>query len=93
MKLVYEYVKTSIVWNGEKTRTSYDGIKEAWNKKSGSSGSINLILITFFSRQVWMLFPLLVSERSNGLIDSKLPFVGQFNMVIASVKIGITIIT
>jgi hypothetical protein len=87
IKLVYNYVNSSIVWNGEKSRYSYDGVKEAWSKKSGNSGSINLILINLLQQADLDALPILVSERSNGVVNSKLPFVDQFNMVMAAVTI------
>jgi len=87
MKLVYNYVKSSMVWNGEKSKTT-DDLKESWSKKSGSSASMNLVLVNLLQEAGLDAVPLLVSERSNGLIKPKLPFVGQFNMVMAAVQIG-----
>ena len=45
MVLVHDYVRRNMNWNGAESIYSWDGIKSAWDKKSGSNGEINLILI------------------------------------------------
>lgn len=87
MKLVYYYVRKNMVWNGANTTFSPDGIKDAWNKKKGTSGDLNLILINLLKAADLETYPVLVSERYHGKIDIKYPFRDQFNTLYAVVII------
>ena len=49
-ELIYKYVQKNMDWNGRDRMGSDEGIKQAWDKKSGSSGEINLILLTLLKR-------------------------------------------
>jgi len=88
MKQVYYYVRNNMVWNGYNSKYSIDGIKSAWNKKKGTSGDVNLILINLLKAAGLEPYPMLVSERYNGKINTKYPFVDQFNTVYAAVFIN-----
>jgi hypothetical protein len=87
MKLVHQYVKENMVWNGYNSRYAFDGLKSAWNKKKGTSGEMNLILINLLKAAGLETYPMLVSERYNGKISTQYPFVDQFNTVYAAVFI------
>lgn len=65
---------------------SIDGIKSAWEKKKGTSGDVNLILLNLLKESGIESFPLLVSERDHGKIDTTYPFYDQFNKIMAYVK-------
>lgn len=88
MSLVYNLVRSSKVWNGEQSKRSVSGVKDAWNRKSGNSGDMNLALINLLQNAGLEVYPLLVSQRSNGLINKDLPFVDQFNTLMAMVRIA-----
>lgn len=87
MKLVYYYVRNNMVWNGYNSKYSAEGVKAAWNKKKGTSGDLNLILINLLKAAGVEVYPMLVSERYNGKVNTKYPFVDQFNTVYAAVFI------
>ncbi|MBD0332149.1 MAG: DUF3857 domain-containing protein, partial [Chitinophagaceae bacterium] len=45
LKTIYEYVRSSMTWNDIYSKYADEGIKNAWEKKKGTSAEINLILI------------------------------------------------
>lgn len=88
MKLVFNYVRTNMDWNGYYSRHSPNGVKNAWNKKSGTSGDINLILVNLLRSCDIDASPMLVSERHNGKVNASYPFIDQFNTTYAAVSIA-----
>lgn len=87
MKQVFDYVRNSTMWDGYHSIVSSDGVKSVWNKKKGNSGELNLLLINLLRAADLQAYPVLISERSNGKVDTKYPFVDQFNSVYAAVLI------
>lgn len=87
MKVVYNYVRTNMSWNRYNSKYSSDGVKSAWNKKSGTSGDLNLILINLLKAAGLEAYPMLVSERYHGKVNTEYPFIDQFNTVYAVVFI------
>ncbi|MDQ6902015.1 MAG: hypothetical protein M3139_03250, partial [Bacteroidota bacterium] len=87
MKKVYAYVRDNITWNNINSKYSSDGIKQAWDKKTGTSGDINLILINLLREAGLDANPMLVSERYNGKVHRESTMIDQFNTVYACVTI------
>ncbi len=83
MDIIYKFVQSNMSWNGNYARASYDGVKEAWDKKSGSVADINLLLVNLLKDNDVKAAPLLVSTRDNGRVNTLLPFLGQFNATYA----------
>ncbi len=83
--LIYNYVQRNMNWNGVESLYSYDGIKSAWDKKSGGNGEINLILIDLLRDAGLKAYPLLVSTKDNGTVNTLYPFLQQFNNAMACV--------
>jgi Domain of Unknown Function with PDB structure (DUF3857) len=88
MSRVYDYVRKQMEWNGSNSKWCLDGIKSAWNKKTGTSGDINLILVNLLKSAGLDADPILVSERYHGRVKTNYPFVDQFNTVYAVVSIN-----
>ncbi len=88
VKLVFNYVRSNMSWNRIGSISSPDGIKGAWNKRSGTNGEINLILVNLLKETGLEAWPLLVSERKNGRINKDYPSVDHFNTVYAYVAAG-----
>lgn len=84
MKLVYNYVRSNMVWNGYNSKYSIDGVKTAWSRKKGTSGDLNLILVNLLKEAGVEAYPMLVSERYHGKVNTQYPFVDQFNTVYAA---------
>lgn len=88
MEAIYNFVQKNFEWNGFKGFYAIDGVKEAWEKKKGTSGQINLLLINLLKEAGLEVYPMLVSERGHGKVDPQYPFLDQFNNVMAYVLIG-----
>jgi hypothetical protein len=80
---VYDYLKNNMKWNGYYTLYAEDGIKKAWENKSGNSGEINLLLINLLKAAGIETYPVLAAERDFGKIDTTYPFLDRFNRVVA----------
>lgn len=87
MQRIHTYVRANLSWNNIYSKYSDNGIKEAWEKKRGMSGDINLILLNLLLAAGLEAAPILVSERDHGKVDTTYPFLDQFNKVAAYVTI------
>ncbi|CAN5357436.1 hypothetical protein BH11BAC3_BH11BAC3_40390 [soil metagenome] len=88
MKAVFNYVRSNMVWNNLYSKYSADGVKDAWQKKGGTSGDINLTLVNLLKEAGLDANPVLVSERFHGKVNTAYPFLDQFNSVFAYVVIN-----
>ncbi|HEY5464087.1 MAG TPA: DUF3857 domain-containing protein [Hanamia sp.] len=88
MVLIHDYVRRNMNWNGSESIYSMDGVKSAWDKKSGNNTEINLILINLLRDAGLKAYPLLVSTKDNGEVNVLYPFLQQFNNTMAAVVIG-----
>ncbi len=88
MILIHDYVRRNMNWNGRESIYSSDGIKSAWDKKSGSNAELNFILIDLLRDAGLKAYPLLVSTKDNGTVNTFYPFLQQFNNTITCVLIG-----
>jgi len=87
MAAIYNFVYKNINWNGTISIYAVDGVKETWEKKQGSSGDVNLLLINLLKEAGLEVYPLLVSERGHGKVNPEFPFLDQFNKTMACVLI------
>ncbi|TDX01688.1 DUF3857 domain-containing protein [Dinghuibacter silviterrae] len=87
MGAVYDYVKKNMDWNGD-MRLYSDGIKSAWDKKTGSTADVNLLLVNLLRDAGLDAHPLLVSTRDHGHTNPYYPLLAQFNETMAYVRIG-----
>ena len=87
MRAIYDYVQNKMNYNGNESIYCFDGVKSILDQKTGSSGDINLLLINLLKHEGLDAFPLLVSTRENGVVNEILPFLYQFNSVMAYVEI------
>ncbi len=88
MTIIYNYVRKNMEWNAGESIYTNDGIKSAWDKKSGTNSEINLILLNLLKDAGVKAYPLLVSTRDNGTVNPLYPFLSQFNNVLAYVPVG-----
>lgn len=86
LKVIYNYVRDNISWNGYDSKYTVDGVKTTLEKKRGAAGDINLLLINLLKSNDIEVYPLLVAERDFGKIDSTYPFLDRFNKVVAFAK-------
>jgi len=88
MLIIHDFVRKNMNWDGRETIYSTQGIKTAWDKKSGSNSELNFILIDLLRDAGLKAYPLLVSTKDNGTVNTLYPFLGQFNNSMAYVVIG-----
>lgn len=88
MNEIYNYVRSNVSWNHEYGIFSDNGIRNTWKKKTGSSGSINLLLINMLKTAGLEVSPMLVVERGHGKVNKERPLINQFNNVFAAVTIA-----
>ncbi len=88
MVLIYDYVHRNMNWNGIESIYSDNGVKSAWDKKSGTNAELNFILIGLLRDAGIKAFPLLVSTKDNGTVNTIYPFLSQFNNTMTCVLIG-----
>ncbi|GAA4737762.1 DUF3857 and transglutaminase domain-containing protein [Flavisolibacter ginsenosidimutans] len=86
LKAIYDYVRSNFVWNGINSKYCEDGVKSVLEKKKGTTGDINLLLVALLKSAGLDAYPLLASERDNGRIDTTYSFLDQFNKVVALVN-------
>ena len=83
VRIIYEFVKKNITWNGYDGKFAPDGLKAVWERKKGSAGEINLLLTNLLSAAHIETYPVLVAERDFGKIDTTYPFIKRFNKTVA----------
>ena len=83
LKNIYEFVKKKIEWNGYDSKYAQDGLKTVWERKKGSAGELNLLLVNLLKTNGIETYPVLVAERDFGKIDTTYPYIDRFNKTIA----------
>ncbi|HET9745352.1 MAG TPA: DUF3857 domain-containing protein [Chitinophagaceae bacterium] len=83
LKVVYDYVKKNVAWNGIDTWFSRDPLKTVWDRKNGTSGEMNLLLVNLLNSAGIETYPVLAAERHYGKIDTTFPFIERFNKTVA----------
>lgn len=85
MQKIFDYVRSNLSWNHIYSKFADDGLKSVWEKKTGASGEINLVLVNFLKSADLEAYPMLACERDYGHVDSTYPFMNQFNTTVACV--------
>lgn len=75
------FVKNEVTWNGKSSMWAQEGIKQAVDKHNGNSADLNLLLVSLLRDAGFKAYPLLVSTRSNGKVNTTYPFLYQFSDV------------
>ena len=87
-KAIYAYIKSTIKWDEREEFGSDDGIRKALDNHTGSSGDINLALVTALNAGGIRTEAVLLSTRSNGMLNKLYPNFTDFNYVIAKANIA-----
>lgn len=88
MTIIHNYVRNNMEWDGRFNIWAINGVKSAWKDKKGTTGEINLILINLLKDAGLTTNALLVSTKSNGLVNTGVAGYDQFDKVLAHVTIG-----
>jgi hypothetical protein len=83
----YNYVKNNLKWNGEYRILASSSLEKTFERKSGNSADINMLLINLLNRTGIQAKPVLISTRSHGAVYKEMAFFYKFNHVIASAEI------
>lgn len=85
---IYNYVKSTIEWDGAYRKYLTDeNLKDALDKKKGSSSHINLTLVSMLQKAGFNANPVILSTRNHGFVRENMALSSQFNYVIAQVII------
>lgn len=84
---IFNEVKNKMKWNLDDFQFVNDGTSEAWDKKTGNSTEINLVLYHLLKKAGIEVYPMLVSTRKNGKINPVYPNNYQFNRTVAYIPI------
>jgi hypothetical protein len=87
-KNIYQYVKDNVQWDGTYSMYAYRDLNKVLHKKTGSSGEINLLLISLLQHAGLEVNPVLIRTRDMGRIENIYPEFNQFNHVIAQVEVN-----
>jgi hypothetical protein len=83
LSAIYEFVKKNITWNGYDGKYAPDGLKAVWERKKGSAGEINLLLVNLLKSAGIETYPVLAAERDFGKPDTTYPYLDRFNKTVA----------
>lgn len=84
---IYEHVKTSMKWNGDRRLFSRNGIGQSWKEGAGSSGDINLTLIAALKAAGYDVEPVVLSTRDRKMLPLTSPSISRLNYVLAAVNL------
>lgn len=84
---IFDTVKNCMKWNSLTNFYAYDAITQAWNKKTGNSAEINLILYNILKRAGINAFPMVISTRDNGKMSPANPNPYAFNNTVVYIPV------
>ncbi len=87
MLAVYEMIRKNVRWNGRNSAFAKD-TKKAWKDRSGNSADINLLLTAALRSVDLDAVPVVLSTRSNGMLNPFHPSLSDLDYVICQVKAG-----
>ena len=85
---IYRFVQSNFTWNGEHEFHVEESNLGVVERRSGSSGEINLIMRTLLAKYNIPAEVVLISTREHGFPDENIPSFTQFNHLILLVKLG-----
>ncbi|MEL7121625.1 MAG: DUF3857 domain-containing protein, partial [Bacteroidota bacterium] len=83
LAVVYNYINTSIEWDGSYSQGSSEGLDKCFKVKKASSGELNLMVLAVLKRLNIEAYPLMVSTRGHGKMFELYPIMSQFNHTMA----------
>lgn len=87
MVAIYDFVRNRMKWNGQYRIFASSSMEKIFEKKSGYSADINMLLINLLNRSGIQARPVLISTRSYGDVYKEMAFVKKFNHLIVSVEL------
>lgn len=87
-KVIFEYVRSNLKWNGYGGYIPKETNEKVWKDKTGSQAEINLFLISTLRKAGLTVYPMLISNRSKGYVNTQHPIMDDFVGVDACVSLG-----
>jgi hypothetical protein len=84
--LIYDFVRRSVKWNGEK-RLFSESTKKAFENHTGNAADVNLLLVGLLRDAGFDANPLILSTRDHGRLLESYTMLTKFNYVIAHVNL------
>ncbi len=84
---IFNLVKNRMQWNEITRCYSKDGTVSAWNKKTGNSAEINIIVYHLLKAAGVKAYPIVVSNKNWGRIDPNEPIDAHFDNVLVYIPI------
>lgn len=84
---IFDEVKNSMRWNDVNVRYTNDGTSLAWDKKTGNSTEINLIVYHLLTKAGIKAYPMLVSTRDHGKVNPAYTSEYQFNKTVTYIPV------
>lgn len=87
-KKIYYQLQKELFWNKKNSIHRNVDVKEAYQKKSGSTAELNLILQNFLNASGFDAKFMLLSTRGNGIPTKLYPIISEFNYLVIKLDIG-----
>ncbi len=87
MIAAFELIQGEMTWNNSNSIYARRTLRRAWNDKEGNAADINLMLIALLREMDINADPVILSTRSNGMINPAQIMLNKFNYVIAHARI------
>lgn len=85
--VIFDEVKNSMRWNDINVRYTNDGTSLAWDKKTGNSTEINLMVYHLLTKAGIKAYPMLVSTRNHGKVNPAYTSEYQFNKTVTYIPV------
>jgi hypothetical protein len=82
LKKLYQYVQSTYTWNEINTKYTSEPLKKIVERKTGTSGELNLVLTNLLRIFNIEASPMLAAERSFGNVNPNLPLIDRFNKTV-----------
>ncbi|MEE4117034.1 MAG: hypothetical protein V2I37_12740, partial [Marinilabiliaceae bacterium] len=83
----FEFIKNNMKWNGFNSIYT-SSLRNAFQYKTGTVADINLMLTVMLRKAGFEAYPVILSTRSNGIVNMAYPMLSSFNYVITLVQHG-----
>ncbi|RKR80187.1 uncharacterized protein DUF3857 [Mucilaginibacter gracilis] len=87
---IFNTVKEHMRWNEKHAPFSFDGVSSAWNKQTGYSGEINMMVYHLLKKVGVKSFPMLVSTKNHGRVNVANPDAYIFNNMVVYLRVDST---
>ncbi|MBC7891199.1 MAG: DUF3857 domain-containing protein, partial [Sphingobacteriaceae bacterium] len=85
---VHEHLKRHLTWNGQHRIWTETSLKNAYERRTGNAGEVNLTLVGLLREAGLEAHPVVLSTRAHGKIPTDYPLLSWFNHVVALTRVG-----